>query len=430
MNTGISEEFIEESNAQQLAAIESEYEALGEKLAKRNVDIAAVTNEASAFQVAVPSWGVGTGGTRFARFPNAGEPRNIFEKLDDCAVIQQLVRCTPTVSPHFPWDKVSDFQELRGHAEALGLSFDAVNSNTFQDQPAQEYSYKFGSLTHTNKNTRQQAIDHNIQCIEWGRVLGSKALTVWIADGSNFPGQQHFQHALERYLDSSAKIYAALPDDWHMFIEHKMFEPAFYSTVIQDWGTNVLCAMQLGDKAKSLVDLGHHAPNVNIEMIVSRLIQFKKLAGFHFNDSKYGDDDLDSGSIHPYQQFLIFNELVDAEYREQEGFEPAYMLDQSHNVTDPVESLMNSAMEVQQSYVKALLVDREKLYQYQNDNDALMASNTLKEAFNTDVSSILAVARMRNGGAADPIALFRESGYRKSCAKKRPAQKGTSSGIV
>lgn len=431
MSTAINEQIIADQNSSEFTVLEREYSALGEKLALRNIDIKAITAKAAAFAVAVPSWGVGTGGTRFARFPNIGEPRNVFEKLEDCAVIQQLTRCTPTVSPHFPWDKVSDFSELRTHADALGLAFDAVNSNTFQDQPEQKYSYKFGSLSHTDKATRQQAVEHNLECIEWGKTLGSKALTVWIADGSNFPGQQHFQHALERYLESTAAIYKALPGDWLMFLEHKMFEPAFYSTVIQDWGTSVLCALQLGDKAKSLVDLGHHAPNVNIEMIVSRLIQFKKLAGFHFNDSKYGDDDLDSGSIHPYQQFLIFNELVDAEHRKQEGFNPAYMLDQSHNVTDPIESLMNSAMEVQRSFVKALLVDRTALYQYQNDNDALMASNTLKDAFNLDVSSILAMARKQSGGAIDPIRTFRASGYRKHAAKKRPAQrKGSGSGIV
>jgi L-rhamnose isomerase/sugar isomerase len=188
--------------------------------------------------------------------------------------------------------------------------------------------------------------------------------------------------------------------------------------------------MELGPKARSLVDLGHHAPNVNIEMIVSRLIQFRKLAGFHFNDSKYGDDDLDSGSVHPYQQFLIFNELVDAEYRQQEDFAPAYMLDQSHNVTDPIESLMNSAAEVQRSYVKALLVDRNALYGYQEENDALMATNTLKAAFNLDVSCILAMARMQSGGAIDPIASYRASGYRKAVAKERPASGQSGSGIV
>ncbi len=422
--------FVAEQNRKASAALDEDYAALGAKLSRHGVDIDAITARAAEFQVAVPSWGTGTGGTRFARFPGVGEPRNIFEKLEDCAVINQMVQCTGAVSPHFPWDKVDDFSELRQTADALGLAFDAVNSNTFQDQMGQKHSYKYGSLTHVDRATRDQAVDHNLECIEWGKTLGSKALTVWIGDGSNFAGQSHFQRQLERYLESTKRIYAALPSDWNMFLEHKMFEPAFYSTVIQDWGSSVLCAMELGDKAKSLVDLGHHAPNVNIEMIVSRLIQFKKLAGFHFNDSKYGDDDLDSGSLHPYQQFLIFNELVDAEYRQQEGFNPAYMLDQSHNVTDPIESLMNSAAEVQRSYVKALLIDRERLYGYQESNDALMAANTLKAAFNLDVEPILAKARMHKGGAIDPIATYRASGYRQMVGEKRPSSGQSGSGIV
>lgn len=430
MKTGIDAQWLAEHNRKLLPELERDYAYLGEKLARTGVDINTISEKAREFEVAVPTWGVGTGGTRFARFPNSGEPRNIFEKLDDCGVIQQLVRCTPKVSPHFPWDKIADGKELRGHADALGLGFDAVNSNTFQNQPGQKYSYKYGSLSHVDAATRDQAIAHNIECIELGKTLGSNALTVWIADGSNFPGQQHFQRSLERYLDSMKKIYAALPTDWNMYIEHKMFEPAFYSTVIQDWGTSVLCAIELGDRAKSLVDLGHHAPNVNIEMIVSRLIQFKKLAGFHFNDSKYGDDDLDSGSINPYRQFLIFNELVDAQYRNEPNFAPAYMLDQSHNVTDPVESLMNSAASVQQTYVQALLVDRKTLYAAQDANDALTASNTLQSAYQTDVRSILAMARYKSGGAIDPIAAFRASGYRKSVAEQRPSSGQGGSGIV
>jgi L-rhamnose isomerase/sugar isomerase len=430
MKTLIDANLVAESNKARQSELDYDYEALGNQLQRRGINIDAITDKAAQFTVAVPSWGTGTGGTRFARFPGEGEPRNIFEKLEDCSVINQMVRCTSRVSPHFPWDRVDDFKELRQHADNLGLSFDSINSNTFQDQPGQPLSYKFGSLTHTDAAVREQAVAHNLECIEWGKTLGSKSLTVWIGDGSNFAGQSHFQRQLERYLESTRKIYGALPDDWSMFLEHKMFEPAFYSTVIQDWGTSVLCAMELGPKARSLVDLGHHAPNVNIEMIVSRLIQFKKLAGFHFNDSKYGDDDLDSGSLHPYQQFLIFNELVDAEYRKQEGFDPAYMLDQSHNVTDPIESLINSAAEVQRSYVKALLIDREELYGFQDSNDALMAANALKAAFNVDVSPILAQARQQSGGAIDPIACYRASGYRKNAGKQRPSTGQSGSGIV
>lgn len=426
----INDDLIGSHNAILADNLDADYTYLGSQLERRGIDIEEIAAKAQAFSVAVPSWGTGTGGTRFARFPGLAEPRNIFEKLEDCAVINNLVRCTPAVSPHFPWDRVDDFSELKGFADNLGLVFDAVNSNTFQDQNGQAHSYKYGSLTHTDKAVRDQAVAHNLECIEWGQALGSRAITVWVGDGSNFPGQQHFIRSLERYLDSTREIYAALPDDWLMFIEHKMFEPAFYSTVIQDWGTNVLCAMELGEKAKSLVDLGHHAPNVNIEMIVARLIQFRKLAGFHFNDSKYGDDDLDSGSINTYQQFLIFNELVDAEHRQVAGFAPAYMLDQSHNVTDPIESLMNSAMSVQGSYVKALLVDRNALYGFQDGNDALMAANTLKQAYNTDVSPILAMARQRSGGSIDPIAAYRSANYRELKAPDRPAAGGSSSGIV
>ncbi|MGL6161321.1 L-rhamnose catabolism isomerase [Microbulbifer sp.] len=430
MEEAIPSTLIAEQNEKLARDLHKDYDALGEKLSRTGLDIEQLTERARTFELAVPSWGAGTGGTRFARFPGVGEPRNIFEKVEDCAVIHQLSSCTPLISPHFPWDQVEDFSELKQYADSFGMGWGSVNSNTFQDQPGQAHSYKYGSLSHTAAAAREQAVAHNLMCIEWGRQLGSQALTVWVGDGSNHPGQQHFQRAFERYLDSARTIYSALPDGWEMHIEHKMFEPAFYSTVIQDWGSNILAAMELGDKCKSLVDLGHHAPNVNIEMIVSRLIQFKKLGGFHFNDSKYGDDDLDSGSLHPYQQFLIFNELVDAEYRQQDGFGPAYMLDQSHNVTDPIESLINSAAEVQRSYIKALLVDREALNNYQENNDALMASNTLKAAFNIDVSPILAMARLRSDGAIDPIAAYRASGYRAQAGKKRPASGGSSSGIV
>lgn len=410
--------------------LDRDYQALGEKLARAGADIDALTDQAQRLEVALPSWGVGTGGTRFARFPGPGEPRNIFEKLDDCAVIQQLATVTPRVSLHIPWDTPSDPSELRDYAVERGLGFDAMNSNTFQDQSGQRHSYKHGSLTHTDEATRQQAIEHNIEVIELGKQLGSKALTVWIGDGSNFPGQQHFSDSFARYLDSAKAIYSALPNDWNMLIEHKIFEPAFYSTVIQDWGSNYLAAKETGERCLCLVDLGHHAPNVNIEMIVARLAQFGKLGGFHFNDSKYGDDDLDAGSIDPYQLFLVFNELVDVQRRNAQ-FAPFYMLDQSHNVTDPIESLIYSAGEVQRAYVKSLLVDRDALAHHQQNNDALMAQATLKAAFNQDVEPILQQARRKTGGAIDPIASYRASGYRQACADQRPIDTSRSgSGIV
>ena len=410
--------------------LQSDYDALGSNLARRGIDIDVVRNKVQSYGVAVPSWGVGTGGTRFARFPGPGEPRHVFDKMEDCAVIHQLSNATPRVSLHIPWDKVDDPVELKQRGDALGLGFDAMNSNTFQDHAGDPYSYKYGSLSHVSAETRQQAIDHNIGCIEFGKKLGSKALTVWIGDGSNFPGQVNFADQFQRYLDAMSVVYKALPTDWKIFSEHKIYEPAFYSTVVQDWGTNYLIAKELGDKAFCLVDLGHHAPTVNIEMIVSRLIQFGKLGGFHFNDSKYGDDDLDTAAIDPYRLFLVFNELVEAADRKTPGFDPAHMLDQSHNVTDPIESLMQSAMEVQRAYTQALIVDRTALREYQHCNDPLMASNTLKSAFRTDVEPILAMARFEAGAAIDPIAVFRAAGYRAQVAKNRPAAVGSGGGIV
>jgi len=420
---------IAKHNAKLEDALASDYEALGNRLARQRVDIDAIARQVAKFAVAIPSWGAGTGGTRFARFPGGGEPRDVFDKLDDCGVIQQLVRSTPTVSLHFPWDKVKDYRGLREKAGKLGLGFDAVNSNTFQDS-GQKLTYKFGSLSHTDRGVRDQAVAHNIECIEIGEKLGSKALTVWIGDGSNFPGQSNFTRAFERYIEAMGEVYAALPADWRVFLEHKLYEPAFYSTVIQDWGSSYLAASELGPKAFCLVDLGHHAPNVNIEMIVARLIQFRKLAGFHFNDSKYGDDDLDAGSINPYQLFLVFNELVDAAERKAKGFRPAYMIDQSHNVTDPIESIMTSAVEIGRAYAQALLVDRAALANYQEKNDALMASQALKRAFTTDVSPILAKVRADNGGAIDPVVAYRASGYRARVTRERPPAKGGGGGIV
>jgi L-rhamnose isomerase / sugar isomerase len=422
-------DFILQSNRALAGDVESDYAALAAQLARRGLRIESVTKVVASFAVAIPSWGVGTGGTRFARFPGPGEPRDVHEKLDDCAVILALTAATPTVSLHLPWDKADDYEELRSYAAARGLGFGAVNSNTFQDQRGQSHSYKFGSLTHTDPAVRAQAIEHNLEVIRVGERLGSRALTLWIGDGGNFPGQQHLARAFERYLDSAACIYAALPPHWRLLIEHKLYEPAFYATVIQDWGSSLMAAQALGPQAFCLVDLGHHAPNVNIEMIVARLIHAGRLGGFHFNDSKYGDDDLDSGSIDPYRLFLIFNELVDAAQRGA-PLAPAHMLDQSHNVTDPIESLMASAIELQRAYAQALLIDREQLAGLQEKNDALGASQALKRAFTTDVAPILAMARQSRGAAIDPIAAYRQSGYRQAMAERRPPVAAARSGIV
>lgn len=430
MTFSISPDFIAAENGKEEKALAEDYAALGRQLERRGIDIEKMTARAMAYAVAVPTWGVGTGGTRFARFPGPGEPRNIFEKIDDCGVIHQLTRTTPAVSPHIPWDKVDDYSALRQKAASHELSFDAVNSNTFQNARGQKFSYKFGSLSHADRATREQAVAHNLECIDIGRKLGSTALTVWIADGSNFAGQSNLNAAFDRYLASLRAVYEALPKGWSVFLEHKLYEPAFYSTVISDWGSSFMAASELGPKAKCLVDLGHHAPNTNIEQIVARLIRAGKLAGFHFNDSKYGDDDLDSGSVDPFRLFLVFNELVDAELRKAPGFSPAYMIDQSHNVTDPIESLMQSAIEILRAYVQACLVDRSALAAAEEESDALGGHLLIKQAFITDVTPILAEARRRRAGAINPIRAYRASAYRHHKAKERPASGVAAAGIV
>jgi len=420
---------IELHNAKHREAVDEDYDALGRKLSRRGIDIDSIKTRVSDFSVAIPSWGVGVGGTRFAKFPIPGEPTNVHEKLADCAVINQLCRMTPRVSMHFPWDKVEDPAGFREEAEELGLGFDAVNSNTFEDQPGQSLSYRSGSLTANEGGVREQAIRHNIDCICIGEKLGAKAITVWIGDGTNFPGQQSLRASLDRYLESAHAIYGALPSDWRMLIEHKLYEPAFYSTVISDWGTSILVAKELGPKAQCLVDLGHHAPNVNIEQIVARLSRFGKLGGFHFNDSKYGDDDLDSGSVNPHQLFLVFNELAEAENADPDAFDPAYMIDQSHNVTDPIESLLSSAEAIGGAFARAQLVDRDALAAYQKSNDVMEAFRTLRQGYNTDVAPIIAMARIEAGGAADPVLAYRESGWRARKAQERkPPRAGA--GIV
>jgi L-rhamnose isomerase / sugar isomerase len=426
----VDPDIIRQDNASRADGLDQDYEALGRALNRRGIAIERITAGVEKFGVAIPSWGVGTGGTRFARFPGAGEPRDIFDKLEDCAVIAQLSRATPRVSLHIPWDKVDDTGALRARAEELGLGFDAMNSNSFQDQDGQTLSYKFGSLSHTDPDVRAQAIAHNLDCVAIGEKLGSRALSIWIGDGANFPGQSHLARAFERYLDSVGHIVASLPDGWQIFIEHKMYEPAFYATVIQDWGSSLLAAQQLGPRVSCLVDLGHHAQGVNIEMIVARLIHAGKLGGFHFNDAKYGDDDLDAGSIDPFRLFLVFNELVDAADRGALAAPLAHMIDQSHNVTDPIESLISSAAEIQRAYAQALLVDRAALAALQDRNDALGAAHALKRAYITDVEPILAEARRRQGGAIDPVAAYRASGYRARKAQERPAAANRGGGIV
>ncbi|MBI4324235.1 MAG: sugar isomerase [Chloroflexi bacterium] len=431
----IAPEWIARSNAALEAIHRRDYESLGERLSRRDLDIEKIVAQAARFEVALPSWGFSQGGTRFGRFPIAGEPSAIFEKLFDAAVVNDLTGVTPRVSLHIPWDKPSQPGALKRHARALSLGFDAMNSNTFQDQPGQKLSYKFGSLCHTDAAVRRQAIEHNIECIKIGQSLGSQSLTVWLADGGSFPGQQHLRRALDRVIDSLSDIYAALPKGWRLFTEHKPFEPAFYSTVVQDWGTSLLIAQALGPQAACLVDLGHHLPNCNIEMVVARLIAANRLGGFHFNDSKFADDDLSAGSIKPYQLFLVFNELVDAGQdpvvkKLRPRFQPSYMIDQSHNLKDPIEDLILSAVEIHRAYTKALLVDREALASFQDMNEVVMAEQALKSAYETDVGPILAEVRRRKKAALDPIAAYRGSGYRERRGRERQPLASTEPAFV
>ena len=410
---------IERINDRQDASHKRGLSHITDVLADKGVNIEDIIGAVSQFEVAVPSWALGTGGTRFGKFPIAGQPRNVFEKFDDISVVQQLVTSTPNVSLHIPWDEPDDPDVLKKHAAERGLGFDAVNSNTFQDQPGQAESYQYGSLCNTSKSVRAQAVEHIKHVIEVGKTLDSKAITVWLSDGSNYPGQMHLRKSFQRVLAALQEVYHVLPEDWQLFTEHKPYEPAFYATVVQDWGTSLMLAQQLGDRARCLVDLGHHLPNTNIEMVVARLVDAGKLGGFHFNDSKYGDDDLTTGSIKPYQLFLVFNELVDAAQDPAVSFNPSYMIDQSHNVKDPIEALIQTVEALQKAYAKALLVDRQALDNFQEDNDVLMAERLLQNAYEMDVSAIVAEVRRRKNGAIDPIAAYRLSAYRSHVSENR-----------
>jgi L-rhamnose isomerase / sugar isomerase len=373
------------------------------------------------FHVAIPSWALGTGGTRFGRFSGTGEPGNLMEKMEDVGLLHALNKSSGAISLHIPWDIPENYSSIKQLAAELNLKFDAVNSNTFQDQPNQQLSYKFGSLQNTNKAIRKQAIAHNIDVIKHGVELGSESLTVWLSDGSCFPGQLNFRRAFQNTLESLQEIYAALPTNWKMFVEYKAFEPNFYSMTVGDWGQSLLYANKLGPKAYTLVDLGHHLPNANIEQIVSLLLMENKLGGFHFNDSKYGDDDLTVGSIRPYQLFLIFNELVEGMDLKQmdHAKDLGWMIDASHNVKDPLEDLLQSVEAIMIAYVQALLVDRNKLNAAQQANDVAGAQEILQNIFRTDVRSIVAEARLRSGAALQPLQLFREMKVREQLTKER-----------
>ncbi len=408
---------IDELNSEAISKHQRSFEYVAADVA--NLD--SVLKKLGAFNIAIPSWALGTGGTRFGRFSGGGEPRSLEEKISDVGVIHALNKSSNSISLHIPWDIPDNASEMKALASQLGLHFDAVNSNTFQDQKDQKLSYKFGSLHHVDKAVRKQAVEHNIEVIKYGKELDSKALSVWLSDGSNFPGQLNFRQAFQNTLESLQEIYAALPDDWKVWVEYKPYEPNFYSTTIGDWGQSYLLASKLGPKASTLVDLGHHLQGANIEQIVSLLLMEGKLAGFHFNDSKYGDDDLTVGSINPYQLFLIFNELVEG--MDAKGMDHAtsigWMIDASHNVKDPIEDLLQSVQAIKIAYAQALLVDKTALIAAQNNNDVALAQEILQQAYRTDVRPLIAEASYRSGGALDPIAAYRKLDVRENLIKER-----------
>jgi len=412
----ISKDQIQDFNKSGEPDHQQQFQFLQVQLEKKGVDTEEVIQKLQQFQVAIPSWALGAGGTRFGRFSFGGEPATLEQKIEDVGLIHALTQSAGAISLHIPWDIPQDPVAIGEYADSFGLAFDAMNSNTFQDQPDQKQSYKFGSLCHTDEASRAQSVQHNKEVIEIGKSLGSKSLTVWLADGSSFPGQLNFQKALERTLESLREIYAYMPSDWKLFIEYKPYEPNFYSTVIQDWGTSHLLANECGENAYCLVDLGHHLPNTNIEQIVATLLWRGKLGGFHFNDSKFGDDDLTVGSIKPYQLFLIFNELLN---RPEDNPSPAWMIDASHNLKDPLEDLMQSLEAIRLAYAQALIVDEKVLEQAREENDVTKAQDILQESYRSDLRPLISEARLRSGGVIDPIGAYRKAGIRETLITER-----------
>jgi L-rhamnose isomerase/sugar isomerase len=413
---------IADYNERALAAHTRRFEFLAAGLDAASVPLAADSDPGAAgldalldrlmaFQVAIPSWALGAGGTRFGRFGQTGEPRNLEEKIEDVGLLHTLNRSSGAISLHIPWDIPDDAARIRTLADSFGLVFDAMNSNTFQDP-----QYKYGSLQHVDKSVRKKAIEHNKEVIRYGQALGSKCLSVWLADGSNFPGQLNFREAFQNTLESLRDIYTNIPEDWKLLLEYKPFEPNFYSTTVADWGQSLLYISKLGPKAFTLVDLGHHLHGTNIEQIVALLLMEGRLGGFHFNDSKYSDDDLTVGSIKPYQLFLIFCELVQGTDHTPDI---SLMIDASHNVKDPLEDLLQSVEAIMIAYTQALLVDWNRLRLARESNDVVAAQETLQDAFRRDVRPLVAEARYRAGGALDPLAVYRGESVRKGLTTER-----------
>jgi L-rhamnose isomerase/sugar isomerase len=372
----------------------------------------------SRLEIETPSWGYGDSGTRFAVFSQPGRPRDVFEKLEDAAEVHRLTGAAPSVALHFPWDQVDDLGALRAHAESLGLRIGAVNPNLFQDP-----DYKLGSITHPDAAVRAKAVEHLLDCIRIAAELGSTAQSLWFADGTNYPGQDDLRARRRRMLDALQQAYAALPPEQEMLVEYKFFEPAFYATDLADWGSAVLACQKLGERARVLVDMGHHAQGVNIEQIVAILHEEGRLGGFHFNNRKYADDDLIVGSVNPFELFLVFCELAASD-----GPLPRLTVDQSHNVEAKVEAMVLTVVNLQEAYAKALLVDRDALRAAQGAGDVLGAHEVLLDAYRTDVRPLCARVRAAHGAAEDPVAALRAGGYVERVAAERGTDVATTAG--
>ena len=387
------------------------------RLQEQGINLEDVIEAMRRFSVETPSWGYGDSGTRFKVFHWPGAARTLREKLDDAAQVQRVMGICPGVAIHIPWDKVDDWQAVKEYTAQLGLHIGAVNPNLFQEDV-----YRFGSLCHFDKAVRQQAIDHVLECIQIAQEVDSDVISLWLADGTNYPGQDDLRSRRHRLLDSLQAIYAAMPEGMRLLIEYKLFEPAFYATDLPDWGTSLLMAQKLGRRAEVLVDTGHHAQGTNIAQIVAQLLDEDRLGGFHFNDRRYADDDLIVGSQNPFDLFCIFNEIVGAasEGNANAG-RIAYMIDQSHNIEPKIEAMIQSVLNVQTAYAKALLVNRIALRQAQEAGDVLGAYRVLQSAYETDVRPLLAEFRARQGLDPDPIASFRASGYAERVARERTA---------
>lgn len=388
---------------------EQEYRLWVQKQEDRGINIEWTMKRIKEFKVETPSWGYGDSGTRFKVFNQKGIPSNLFEKMDDAAQVHRFTGICPSVAIHIPWDKSDDYGKVKEYAGSLNLKIGAVNPNVFQED-----EYKFGSVCNAKESIRKKAVEHMKECVEIARAVNSKDLSLWFADGTNYPGQGDFRSRKHWMQESLYELYQALDDDMRILIEYKTFEPAFYHTDIADWGMSYTFASKLGDKAQVLVDLGHHAQGTNVEHIVAFLLDEGKIGGFHFNNRKYADDDLIVGSINPYELFLIFNELISEETdpsTSKTTNKIAYMIDQSHCIEPKIPAMIRSVLNIQTAHAKALLVNRDILKKAQYNNDVMAAEAAVREAFETDVKLLLESVREEIGVPDDPMGAYLNSGY-------------------